>query len=75
MLTSVQGVYRDGKIELLEKPPDVKEAQVIVTFMPAANSRPVPPKFTPEELAELRGKFAAWEEDWNAPGMEAYDNL
>ena len=25
------------------------------------------------EAAELRGKLAAWEEDWNAPGMEAYD--
>ena len=26
-----------------------------------------------QEAAELRGKLAAWEEDWNAPGMEAYD--
>jgi hypothetical protein len=28
---------------------------------------------TVQEAAELRGKLAAWEEDWNAPGMEAYD--
>jgi hypothetical protein len=28
---------------------------------------------TLQESAELRGKLAAWEEDWNAPGMEAYD--
>jgi hypothetical protein len=28
---------------------------------------------TLRETAELRGKLAAWEEDWNAPGMEAYD--
>ncbi|HXS67410.1 MAG TPA: hypothetical protein VN761_01125 [Candidatus Polarisedimenticolia bacterium] len=28
---------------------------------------------TLRESAELRGKLAAWEEDWNAPGMEAYD--
>jgi hypothetical protein len=28
---------------------------------------------TLQETAELRGKLAAWEEDWNAPGMEAYD--
>jgi hypothetical protein len=27
------------------------------------------------ETAELRGRLAAWEEDWNAPGMEAYDQL
>jgi hypothetical protein len=28
---------------------------------------------TLHESAELRGKLAAWEEDWNAPGMEKYD--
>ena len=28
---------------------------------------------TLREAAETRGKLAAWEEDWNAPGMEAYD--
>ena len=30
---------------------------------------------TLREAAELRGRLAAWEEDWNAPGMEAYDRL
>jgi hypothetical protein len=28
---------------------------------------------TREEAAEMRGHLGAWEEDWNAPGMEAYD--
>jgi hypothetical protein len=36
---------------------------------PATNSSPL----SLREAAELRGKLAAWEEDWNAPGMEAYD--
>ena len=36
---------------------------------PAINSGPL----SLREAAELRGKLAAWEEDWNAPGMEAYD--
>jgi len=75
MLQSIEGVYRDGKVELLEKPPEVNEARVIVTFLPAGKTPPKPPAFTPHELAELRNKFAAWEEDWNAPGMEAYDDL
>lgn len=30
--------------------------------------------FTPEEIADLRGKLAAWEDDWSAPGMEEYDD-
>jgi hypothetical protein len=75
MLQSVEGIYRDGKVELLEAPSNLKESRVIVTFLPTKSGQREPPKFTPEELAELRFKFAAWEEDWNAPGMEAYDDL
>ena len=26
-----------------------------------------------EEIAELRARLAGWEQDWTAPGMEAYD--
>lgn len=31
------------------------------------------PTLTLQESAEVRGKLAVWEEDWNAPGMEVYD--
>ena len=31
---TVEGIYRDGKVELLETPIDVDEARVIVTFLP-----------------------------------------
>ncbi len=75
MLRSVEGIYRNGKVELLEKPTDVNETRVIVTFLPGEAGSAQRPAFTAEELAELRGKFAAWEEDWNAPGMEAYDAM
>ena len=75
MLQSVEAIYRDGKIEFLEKPPAVQESRVIVTFLENGTTKPQPPQFTPEELADLRSKFAAWEEDWNAPGMEAYDDM
>ena len=33
MLLSVEGVYRNGKIELAEIPEDVEQANVIVTFL------------------------------------------
>jgi hypothetical protein len=66
----VAGIYQNGAVELLELPDDVNEAQVIVTFLPKVR----PPLFTPAEMAELRGKLAAWEDDWNVPGMEAYDD-
>ena len=34
-----------------------------------------PNALTLREAAELRGKLAAWEEDWNTPGMEVYDRI
>lgn len=74
MIQAVEGVFRNGKVELLEMPHDIREARVIVTFLPGDVAPEGGPSFTPEELADLRGKMAAWEEDWNAPGMEAYDD-
>jgi hypothetical protein len=33
MLTTVKGVYKGGKVELLESPPAVETAPVMVTFL------------------------------------------
>ena len=35
MLQSIQGVYKNGLIELAEIPEDIEESQVIVTFLEA----------------------------------------
>ena len=34
MLTTVEGVFKDGQVELREEPPAVDQARVIVTFLP-----------------------------------------
>ena len=34
MLNSIEGIYRNGKIELLEAPPQEFETRVLVTFLP-----------------------------------------
>ena len=44
-------------------------AEEMARQYPSAASSPL----TLREAAELRGNLAAWEDDWNAPGMEAYD--
>lgn len=75
MLKSIEGIYDHGQIELSEAPQGVSRSRVIVTFLPIDESTPQPPSFTARELADLSGKLAAWDEDWNAPGMEAYDAL
>jgi hypothetical protein len=33
MLAAVEGIYRDGEVELLERPEGLQEARVIVTFL------------------------------------------
>src|SRR5262245_43997810 len=74
MIQTIEGIFRNGKVELSELPANVNEARVIVTFLPSEFGPPDGPSFTTEELTELRGKLEAWEADWNAPGMEAYDD-
>ena len=74
MFQTIEGVFRNGKVELLQSPENIQDARVIVTFLPEPIGSGESPTFTPEELADLQGKLAAWEEDWNAPGMEPYDD-
>ncbi|MBH8565998.1 hypothetical protein I8748_28190 [Nostoc sp. CENA67] len=33
MLQSIEGVYKDGKVQLTELPLDISESRVIVTFL------------------------------------------
>jgi hypothetical protein len=73
MIQSVEGVFKNGKVELLEEPGNISEARVIVTFLPDSIGPVDGPPFSLNEVADLRGKLAAWEEDWNAPGMEEYN--
>jgi hypothetical protein len=42
VLTAIEGIYRDGQVELLEKPEGLPETRVIVTFLhPASSERPL----------------------------------
>ena len=75
MLTSVQGIYREGKVELTEAPKGVHDpTPVIVTFL---NSGPVDLRacgIDEQQAAELRARLATFAEDWNNPAMDAYDD-
>jgi len=77
MLTSVRGRYLNGQIELYEKVSGIEQAEVIVTFIDTLpQSRSLQEYgFSHSEAMILRQQLATFEEDWNAPGMEAYDAL
>jgi hypothetical protein len=73
MLKTVPGTYKHGEVKLSEYPKDLAEGRVLVTFLDQPVENGSFPVLTLAEAAELRNTLAAWEGDWNAPGMEAYD--
>jgi hypothetical protein len=76
MLQSFEGIYRNGKIELLEMPTGIDTARVIVTFIPKAGSVDLPSRgIDREQAANLRARLQCFTEDWERPEMDAYDAL
>lgn len=75
MLTSVKGVYRGGRVELMEQPANVREeAQVIVTFVESEGVDLPARGISETEASELRDRLASFADDWDSPEMEIYDN-
>ena len=72
---SIEGVYRNGKIELLETPADVDEARVIVTFFPEGSIDLSDRGIDEAAAANLRVRLQTFAEDWERPEMGAYDAL
>ena len=76
MLKSIEGIYRDGKIELLEPAPQEGEARVLVTFLPSNGVVDLRDRgINQEEAADLRGRLRSFVDDWNRPEMDVYDEL
>lgn len=74
MLTSIEGTYRNGQIELKEPPSGIEsETPVIVTFIGSSDVDLRTQGISQAQAAELRAAVAAFE-DWNEPDMDVYDN-
>jgi hypothetical protein len=75
MLKSVEGVYRDGKIELTERPEDVRDdTRVIVTFLETSPIDLRERGIDAAQAAALREQLGSFAEEWDSPDMELYDN-
>jgi hypothetical protein len=75
MSKAVEGIYRDGKVELLETPPDVTEARVMVTFLTEGEIDLEERGIKEAQAADLRARLQTFADDWERPEMEAYDAL
>lgn len=74
MLKTVEGVYKDGKVELSATPENVSQARVIVTFLTDGGRVDLRERGIDEaQAAGLRARLRAVAEDWERPEMDVYD--
>ena len=74
MLKSVEGIFRNGRVELLEAPPQAEETRVLVTFLPARKPVDLVERgIDALQAADLRGRLRPIAEDWERPEMDVYD--
>ena len=74
MLTTVEGRFHGGKIELSEIPAGVEDAKVIVTFMISNGKVDLATRgIDRTQAASLRARLKNFAEDWERPEMDVYD--
>ena len=75
MLTTVRGVYRNGKVELDKPPRNVQDdAPVIVTFLDAEKIDLRKRGIDKPQARLLRAQLSTFAEEWDSPEMKAYDH-
>jgi len=76
MHKSIQGVFRNGKVELLEPAPTQEDSRVLVTFVSEESEVDLQQRgISPAQAQELQSKLKPMNEDWNRPEMDVYDQL
>ncbi len=76
MVKSVEGVYRNGKVELIEPIAEAEGSRVIVTWVQQATPVDLRERGISEsQAADLRRRLAPFAEDWDSAAMNAYDEL
>jgi hypothetical protein len=71
MLKSIEGVCRNGIVELLEPAP--AEGRVIVTFVERVAVDLQDRGIDQQQAADLRHRLKTFSQDWERPEMDAYD--
>lgn len=75
MPITIEGIYRNGKIELSETPRDVSEGMyAIVTFLSPGTIDLRERGIHEAQASNLRARLVCFAEDWENPEMGIYDN-
>ena len=76
MATRLEGVYRNGKIELAQLPDEAEGSRVLVTWVRGTGSVELADHgIATEQAADLRHGLSTFAEDWDRPEMAVYDEL
>jgi hypothetical protein len=71
MITTVEGIYKQGKVELLEIPPGVQESHVLVTFLPQSTGSASRRRMI---YGQFAGKQMSTEEDFRLAEWRGEDD-
>jgi hypothetical protein len=72
MLT-VEGTYKDGKVELAEQPAQIDRSRVLVTFLDSKGVDLRACGIDEANAADLRARLQSFAEDWDRPEAAIYD--
>jgi len=76
MVKSVEGIYRNGRVDLVEPLTEAEGSRVIVTWVrPAEPVNLADRGIEKPQAADLRRRLAAFAEDRDRPEMAVYDDL
>jgi len=76
MVKSVEGIYRNGKVEVAEPLAAAEGSRVIVTWVGPTELVDLRERGVDEsQAADLRRRLTPFGEDWGRPEMAAYDEL
>ena len=76
MVKSVEGICRNGKVELVEPLREAEGWRVIVTWVHPPEAVDLRERgINDGQAADLRHRLAAFTEDWDRPEMAIYDDL
>jgi hypothetical protein len=72
MLT-IEGTYKNGSVELAEKPASMNHSRVLVTFLESNGADLKARGIEETHAAELRARLKTFAEDWERPEADIYD--
>lgn len=76
MVKSVEGIYRNGQVELVEPLAAAEGSRVIVTLINRGEPIDLRERGIDElQSADLRRRLASFAKDWERPEMAVYDEL